>query len=501
MKKLFHSRYFYVTSAFVVILAIVLMMFGVGKNEQVSQITSVVETGSVRQLVSVSGIAEAEQSAELAFPVSGIVKTVHVKKGDVVSSGDILVELDQTAQYVDRADALSLITLAVANRDELVSGPTNSDRDVTSQTLEQARDALTTTKQNEERKISNAYQNLLSGGLTVYSDDPDESAVPPTVSGSYTCDTEGTYSLTVYSSSAQSGYSYRITGIESGTYTVSTQQAVALGECGLRIQFDPASNYNRTVWNIDVPNTKSTSYISNRNTYALTVTQAESAIENAQRAVTLAEANATNENAAPRTEALVRANTAIEQARAQLARIDTTIQDRILRAPFAGTVTDISILPGEAASTAPVLTLLAKSDFEITARIPEIDLGKIQSGQSVELVFDAKSAEVIYGSIDFVSLQATEIDGVAYYEAHIILEETPQWIRSGLNADVDIIIDEVTDNLRIPKRFLIKNDGEYSVLIQDKNKTSTSTVELVLEGNDGFVAISGLNRGDIIIAP
>jgi HlyD family secretion protein len=270
----------------------------------------------------------------------------------------------------------------------------------------------------------------------------------------------------------------------------------------LRIIFDASSNYNRTQWFIDIPNQKSTSYVQNRNAYALSVTQAKSAIAHAQQAVTLAQANATNSNAAPRFEALVRANASISQAQAQLAKIDATIRDRVLRAPFSGTVTEIDILPGETVTTTPVLTLLAESDFEITARIPEIDIGKLATRQTAELVFDARSDEVLKGTVYYISLEATEIDCVAYYEALIVLEETPAWLRNGLNADIDVIAEESIGNLRIPTRFLIYSETGYQVLMQRaKNQTSTTTVELILDGNDGFAAITGLTEGDILVAP
>lgn len=502
MKRLIHSRSFYIASAVFSITVVILMMVGVGKKAPDSRVTTTVETGPVRQLVSVSGIAEAKQSATLAFPVAGIVKKVTVQKGDSVNTGDVLIELDREALLADRRNTVSEVTQAISFRDELIAGPTESAREVTTQTLTQANEALETIRSNEARKIENAYQTLLSSDLTTYSNDPNEDATPPTLSGSYTCKEEGTYLLELYNSGAESGYSYYLSGIESGTYPASTQQAIALGDCGLRIIFDADSNYSRTQWFIDVPNQKSKTYVQNRNAYALSVTQADSAIANAQQAVSLAQANAANSNSAPRSEALVRANAAINQAQAKLAKIDATIQDRVLRAPFTGVVTEIDISPGETVTTAPVLTLFAESDFEITARIPEIDIGKLLVDQPAELVFDARSSEVLTGTVDYISLEASEIDGVAYFEAIITLDETPIWLRSGLNADIDIIIAESSATLRIPKRFLVSTETGYEVLRQTtNNQTSSTTVELVLEGNDGFVAITGLTEGDILIAP
>lgn len=501
MKSLFLNRKLYFIVAVLVIIAVLLMIRVVSKRDTVEYITATVDTGPVRQLVSVSGIAKAEQTAELSFPTDGIVEQVAVDTGDFVQEGDILIKLDARALYADRQDAAAAVAQAVANRDELLSGPTGSAREVTADTIIAKQKALATTKANEEQKVINAYRTLLSSDLTAYSNDPEEDAVSPTISGTYTCNTEGTYLLDVFSSASKSGYSYRLDGIETGTYVASIDQPTPIGECGLRILFDDSSRYHSTNWIIEIPNTKSDSDVTNRNAHALAVTQAESAISLAEQALLSAETAAINQNSPARSEAVTRANAAITQAEARLNRIDVTISDKILRAPFAGTVTELDILPGETVANAPVITLLASSDFEVTARIPEIDIGKLAIGQKTEMVFDARDDMVLTGEISFISLKETEIDGVSYYEAIIQLDEIPSWIRSGLNADIEIIISEQTDSLRVPKRFLIETENGHAVLLRKDGLTATSTIKVELEGNDGYIAITGLNEGDIIVAP
>ncbi|EFK95065.1 hypothetical protein LDC_2923 [sediment metagenome] len=76
-------------------------------------------------------------------------------------------------------------------------------------------------------------------------------------------------------------------------------------------------------------------------------------------------------------------------------------------------------------------------------------------------------------------------------------------MRSGLNADIDIILSEMTDVLRIPKRFVIKTDDGHVVLMpaMKVGTRSSTTIDVLLEGNDGFVAITGTNEGDTLIAP
>jgi HlyD family secretion protein len=197
----------------------------------------------------------------------------------------------------------------------------------------------------------------------------------------------------------------------------------------------------------------------------------------------------------------VRAESSITQAEAQISRIDAALADRVLRAPFAGTITEINIAAGETVGSEPIMTLLSSGDFEIKARIPEIDIGRLSIGQRVEMLFDAKSDTTVRGVITFISLKSTEIEGVSYYEAYIKPDTAESWIRSGLNADIDIILKEETQSLRIPKRFVQYEGSTPSVQKQIGETISSVPVTVLLEGTDGYVAITGLNAGDVVVAP
>ncbi|MFT7644953.1 MAG: RND family efflux transporter MFP subunit [Candidatus Paceibacteria bacterium] len=501
MAKLFNSRSFYIPLALGAILIIIIMALRLVDRNEEKLITTTVASGTVRELVSVSGIAEAEQTAELAFPTTGIVQTVNVEVGDVVETGDVLMSLNTSALEADRQDALASIQKAVADRDELIEGPTASAREVSSENIATRSEALQNTIETENQKVANAYRNLLSDGITAYSNDPDEEAVAPIITGTYSCEEEGTYILEAYSSDSNSGYSFKVSGLENGTYSASNDQPIAFGNCGIKAQFDSDSRYTRTTWIIDIPNKQSSRHILNLNAYDLALTQRDSAISAAEQALDLANANSNDKNAPARSQAVTRANANIAQAQARLAKINSTISDRILKAPFSGTITEIDILPGETVTSAPVITLLANNKFEITARIPEIDIGKLLIGQKVEMLFDANSDSLLTGEIRFISLKATEIDGVSYYEAIIDLDEAPKWLRSGLNADIEIIIAEANKSLRLPKRFITNAETGPEVIVQKNGTHGTTSIEVVFEGNDGYVVIFGLTEGDIIVAP
>jgi HlyD family secretion protein len=309
------------------------------------------------------------------------------------------------------------------------------------------------------------------------------------------------YTLTTFNSGTQSGYSYRLSGLETGTFTAYTETPAPIGTCGLSIQFIDGETYSNSVWTITIPNAESSSYITNRNAYTLAQTERENAIRTAEQNLTLAKQTEALNIADPRSESSARAQAKILQAEARLKRIEAEIQDHILTAPFDGVVSHTNLIAGETVGTEPVLTIISQEAFELTALVPEIDITKIKTGHKAFIVFDARPDEKLSASISFISPLAREIDGVSYFETKLVLDDSTDWIQSGLNADIDIVIEKHDDVLRIPKRFLIHDNNTYSVLLPDGKNTKSLPVTVTFEGNDGFVQVEGLNIGDVIVAP
>lgn len=465
-------------------------------------VTTTVERGDVQDIVSVSGFVEAKNTAGLSFPVVGIVTDVFTEEGAEVMKGNLLATLGSANLLAQRTDAVATLQKALAVRDELLTGPTTEARAVTDITVASAESSLEKIITTEAEKVASARSGLLSNDIVARAIDSTERDTVPTVSGAYTCEEEGQYSLSLYSSGAQSGFSYTLTGLESDTENGSARQPSPLGDCGLLIQFTEGESYANSEWVITVPNTKSSTYVTYKNAYDLALQQEEQRVQAAKDAFALATSNATYANAAPSSAAVQQANASIASAQAGVTQIEVQIKDLSIVAPFDGVITNVDVRPGETAGATPVITILAQDAFELKARIPEIDITKIKTGQSASVVFDAQSNQTLTGTLTFISPLATEIDGVAYFETTIVLSEIPQWMRSGLNADIDIIVAEAIDVLRIPKRFLIQNEGgTYSVLTVQKDALFPKPVELTSSGNNGYAAVTGLNEGDTIIAP
>jgi len=76
----------------------------------------------------------------------------------------------------------------------------------------------------------------------------------PTVSGTYTCNQEGTYDVKTYSST--SGVSVSFTGLEQGSFLL-TDVPRPMGTCGLFLSFDKTKVLQAGVeYNVNIPKQK-----------------------------------------------------------------------------------------------------------------------------------------------------------------------------------------------------------------------------------------------------
>jgi HlyD family secretion protein len=493
-----------------VIVGIALLLLGTSFFYLVSFLTrdplagltlATVETGIVESIVSVSGVTRSRNTAELAFPTSGVVAAVPVKEGDRVEAGTILATLGSAREVANLDKARADLAIAEANLESLIRGVRPEARAVTSASVEAARAEVERVTKETNQAVDNARRALYSNSLATESNNPFESSPAPVITGTYRCTEPGVYTLRVYNSGAVSGYSLGLTGLETGTYSVGIDQPAPFGNCGLQAQFADNETYHNTTWQIEIPNTRSSTYITLKNALDLALTNRDNAIAAANEALRLAEKKQSLENANPLTTDIKTAEARVAQARAALTEIGATLREHSIVAPFAGQVTAVDILPGETAPTTPVITLLAADAFEVVARVPEIDITKIALDQTARVVFDAKADEMKTGRVSYISPLPTTIDGVAYFEVKIGFAEMPAWLRGGLNADIDIVTGASSDTSKIPTRYLITNDTGTYVRTLAGTTIATTTIEVLFNGNDGYVSIRGLAPGTTIIAP
>lgn len=503
MKLLFGKRIFFYSFIVLVVFGIVtyIALIPYFMNTNTAGMAYVVRT-NVSYIVTISGKIEAEKTALLNFPVTGIVQNVLTTEGAHVTQGDVLASITQDSLVAEYTEAQARLRFLEASRKELLRGPRATEREVTQTNVAIAREALARTEREHAHIVQNARELVRSSELIAVPTDKLNNDTPPTITGNYTCEAEGTYVLKVFNSRSSTDLSYTLTGLETGTYTGYTDTASPLGSCGLYIQFDATEAYrSKEEWTISVPNTRGTSHLENMHAYRLAIQQQENAIDAARQALELAEKTERDLNAPPTIEAIEQIDAQITEARAVLKAHEARIAEYTIRAPFDGLVTDVDMKIGEVADSSRSIIMIYEGGYKLKARISEVDVTKIHLGDTALVRFDAVPNEQLTAKIDFISPRSSEIDGVAYYEASLTLETTPSWVREGLNADINIIVAERVDTAALLKHFIFTEGSQSFVYVVQGEEILKTPVEIGLVGNAGLTEVLNLPRGTAVTRP
>jgi HlyD family secretion protein len=141
----------------------------------------------------------------------------------------------------------------------------------------------------------------------------------------------------------------------------------------------------------------------------------------------------------------------VAQAEALLAKtklavesLQLQLEDAELRAPFAGTVVDVLVDPGDTAALGQVVLVLATLDqLEAhTTDLTELDVARVAVGQPAEVRVDALPGDSFAGEVAEIALQGQDYRGDVVYRVIIALtEERDPALRWGMTAEVRIETD------------------------------------------------------------
>jgi HlyD family secretion protein len=188
----------------------------------------------------------------------------------------------------------------------------------------------------------------------------------------------------------------------------------------------------------------------------------------------------------------------IEAARARLERT-------LLRAPFAGTVAEINGELGEFVTPSPVgiptppaVDVVDTSCIYITAPIDEVDAPRVREGMPARVTLDAFRDRSFPAHVRRVAPYVLDTEKQARtVEVEAEVDEVGDaLLLPGYSADVEVILAERTDVLRVPTRALL--EGKRVYLLEDgRIRAREVTTGL---GNWEYTEITGgLEAGERVV--
>jgi HlyD family secretion protein len=200
------------------------------------------------------------------------------------------------------------------------------------------------------------------------------------------------------------------------------------------------------------------------------------------------------------------AGSGVEKARAAVSLARTKIEKTVLRAPFDGIVADIATEVGEWVSPSPpalpippVVDILDPDSIYISAPMDEVDSARIAADQSARVTVDSYRGEHFSARVVRVAPYVLDVEAqnrTVEIEAELDDANMTQRLLPGTSADVEVILQEKKDVLRIPTQALL--EGNQVLLVEDGVLVARDVVT-GLNNWDYTEIVSGLSAGDEVV--
>jgi multidrug efflux pump subunit AcrA (membrane-fusion protein) len=159
--------------------------------------------------------------------------------------------------------------------------------------------------------------------------------------------------------------------------------------------------------------------------------------------------------------------------------------------------------PGSVSSRAGgFVTLTDLGTNEVKARFSEADTAKIKPGQAAKVEFESLGEQLTARVIRIDPIE-TVVANVVTYTVTLLLDKKLEEIKPGMTGNVDVIIAQKQNVLRLPVTAINPRNGRATVQVLRPDGTQeTRHVTTGLKGDDDIEITSGLDDGDkVVVTP
>jgi HlyD family secretion protein len=196
----------------------------------------------------------------------------------------------------------------------------------------------------------------------------------------------------------------------------------------------------------------------------------------------------------------------VERARARVAAARVQLEFTELRAPFAGTVAQLTTEVGEWITPSPpgvpippIIDLLDAASIYVSAPIDEVDAERVSLGQEARVTVDSRPEEAFGARVVRVaSYVLDDLEQNRTVEVEVEFNEPDDlWgVLAGTSADVEVVLDRRDGVLRVPAAAV----GEGgSVLVLSGGVLEARTVEVGLRNWQLVQILAGLVEGEQVV--
>ncbi len=173
-------------------------------------------------------------------------------------------------------------------------------------------------------------------------------------------------------------------------------------------------------------------------------------------------------------------------------------------APMAGQVIVRSVDPGQTVTTSDSLFVLSDR-LLVKAFVDETDIGRVKVGQKAVIGLDAYPEIKVNGVVGHIYYESHLQNNVNIYNVDVIPERIPDVFRSGMSANIEIIVQEKNNALLLPVAAVQSRNGKMVVIQRRKggkqDDVRYKTVQTGLQDERHVEILDGLTDNALVLLP
>ncbi len=211
-----------------------------------------------------------------------------------------------------------------------------------------------------------------------------------------------------------------------------------------------------------------------------------------------------------RTEEIAAARAQVAAAEGSVEQIQSQMDDRVIHAPFSGTVVRKYADPGSfvapttaasaenSATSSSILALAIQN--RIVANVPEASISRLRLGQTALIKADAFPGKTSQGAVTEIAPQSTVEQNVTSFEVKVSLTDPAGLLRSGMNVSVDFQIGQLANAVMVPTVAIVRQENRTGVYVQSANQEPVfQPIETGLTMGNRTEARSGLQGKEQVL--
>jgi multidrug efflux pump subunit AcrA (membrane-fusion protein) len=195
-----------------------------------------------------------------------------------------------------------------------------------------------------------------------------------------------------------------------------------------------------------------------------------------------------------------------------------------ITAPADGVITTVSVTPGARVSAGAVVAHLTNyTSLKTVASIDELDIPKVQVGQTATIKVSALPDQTFTGKVTAVANEGTSTNGVSSFNVDVSIDN-PQNLKVGMSTEANILTASKDSALYVPLDAVHSMNGQKFVMLASSNSNQKQsqnnsnqgqnqnnqnqnwnvnrvTVQTGLANSDYVEITQGLTEGQVVRLP